>query len=217
MKSNYCHIIGIIDRSGSMGGLEDEVIGGFNNFIKDQKEADGTATMTLVQFDDQYEVNYTFKDINDVPDLNRETYQPRGMTAMYDAIGKTINSTGLALSIMDENDRPDKVIVLIQTDGAENASNEFRDDVVKDMIKEQESKFSWTFVFLGANINAKATASHLGINKKMSMTFAANSAGMTSALKSVSENLTAVRGGSKKDMSYELHDYASQASAGATQ
>jgi uncharacterized protein YegL len=217
MKKDYCHILAIIDRSGSMSGLEKEVIGGYNNFIKDQKNAPGTATLSLIQFDDRYEVNYEFKDVNDVPDLNNDTYIPRGMTAMYDAIGKAIVSTGVKLSEMDESERPEKVVVLIQTDGMENASKEYGTKVIKDMIKEQEEKYSWDFVFLGANINAKDTACNIGINSAAAMTFGANSAGMTSAINSVSENLIKYRGGSKADMAYEEKDYLAQVSAGVTQ
>jgi len=217
LKENYCHIVAIIDRSGSMSGLETEVINGFNKFVEDQKKAPGSATMSLIQFDNEYEVNFEFTDIQDVKDLNNDTYIPRGMTAMYDAIGKAITSTGVKFSEMDENERPDKVVVLIQTDGAENASQEYNALTIKNMIKEQEEKYSWSFVFLGANINAKATASNIGINQKMSMTFAANSRGMTSALNSVSENLSAVRGGSKLDMCYEEKDYSAQVDAGASQ
>jgi len=217
LKKDYCHITAIIDRSGSMSGLQQEVIGSFNRFIEDQKKVKGKATLTLIQFDDLYEVNYEFKPLNDVPDLNNDTYQPRGMTAMYDAIGKAINSTGKKLSELDENNRPDKVVILIQTDGYENASREYSSESIKNMIKEQEEKYSWTFVFLGANINAKKTASNIGINTNMSMTFAANSVGMTSALNSVSENLIRYRNGSKADMSYEQKDYSAQMNAGVSQ
>jgi len=217
LKKDYYHIVGIIDRSGSMLSIRDEVIGGFNNFIRDQKKVEGKATMTLVQFDDEYLVNYEFIDIQNVADLNNETYVPRGMTAMYDAIGKTIVNTGIALSNMDENNRPEKVIVIIQTDGYENASQEYTSEVIKKMIKEQEEKYNWTFTFLGANINAKETANNIGINRKMSMTFAANSVGTSSAYNSVSENLTDVRCGTKLNMSYEDKDYSAQENAGVSQ
>ncbi len=216
MKKDYCHITAIIDRSGSMTGLEKEVINGFNKFVSDQKETQGTATISLIQFDGNYEVNYEFINIHDVVDLNEYTYIPRGMTAMFDAIGKTIVSTGKRLSEMDESERPDKVIVLIQTDGAENASQEYHSQTIKQMIKNQEEKYAWSFVFLGANINAKETAQNIGISNKMSMTFAANSRGMTSAYNTLSENLTSVRCGNKADMSYQKKDYVAQAKAGAT-
>ena len=217
MKKDYCHITAIIDRSGSMTGLENEVIGGFNSFLSDQKKVEGTATMSLIQFDNMYELNYEFVDIQDVKDLNHETYIPRGMTAMHDAIGKAIISTGTKLGELAEDDRPDKVIVLIQTDGEENSSHEFNVRTIKKMIEEQEKTYAWTFVFLGANINAKDTATNIGIDKKMSMSFAPNSKGMTSAYDSVSENLTQYRCGVKRDMSYEDKDYIAQSDAGAHQ
>ena len=214
MKKDYSHIVVIIDRSGSMAGLQDEVIGGFNNFLKDQKEVPGTATMTLVQFDDQYEVNYDFVDIQSVPDLNKDTYQPRGMTAMYDAIGKTINSVGAKLAAMDESERPEKVIVMIQTDGYENASQEFTQETIKSMIEEQKNKYSWEFVFLGANIDAVTTGVNIGIDKNKAMTYVANTMGTQFALRSVSENLCAYRTGVKSSMCYEEKDYAAQQQAG---
>lgn len=212
MKKGYTHIVMIVDRSGSMSGLENDVVGGYNSFVKDQKKAEGTATMTLVQFDNQYEVDYDFKDIQDVSDI---MYSPRGMTAMLDAIGKTIATTGETLSEMDESERPEKVIVMIQTDGAENASVEYNHDSIKKMIRKQEDDYNWDFVFLGANIDSKGTAMNIGIKGNNAMNFAANSAGMTSALNSVSENLTSVRCYAKADMSYESKDYTAQADAGA--
>jgi uncharacterized protein YegL len=210
MKKDYCHITAIIDRSGSMGGLEKEVIGGFNNFIKDQREIPGECTITLIQFDNEYEVNYEFSDINEVHDLNSDTYVPRGMTAMYDAIGKAITSTGKKLSEMDENDRPEKVIIFIQTDGMENASQEYGAQTIKDMIKEQEDKYSWEFVFLGANIDAKSVGTTIGISANNSMTYAATVKGTSCALKSVSENIVDYRLGKKTNMSYEDKDYKRQ-------
>ena len=214
MKKGYTHIVMIVDRSGSMSNLVSDVVGGYDSFVKDQKKAEGTATMTLVQFDNRYEVNYEFMDIQEVPKID---YIPRGLTAMLDAIGKTISSTGEALAKMDESQRPEKVIVMIQTDGAENDSREYTHESIKNMIKTQEDEFNWDFVFLGANINAKNTAVDIGIKSANAMTFAANSRGMTSALNSVSENLSNVRGGSKLNMSYENKDYASQSEAGAKQ
>ncbi len=214
MKKGYTHIVMIIDRSGSMYNLTNEVIGGFNSFVDDQKKAEGTATMTLIQFDNQYEVNCEFLDINEVPKID---YSPRGSTSMYDAIGKAIGTTGETLAGMDESERPEKVIVMIQTDGEENSSREYTGDSIKKMIKTQEGSYNWDFVFLGANINAKNTAINIGIKTSNAMTFAANSAGMASALHSVSENLTSVRGYTKSSMSYENKDYTAQSNAGASQ
>lgn len=211
MKKGYTHIIAIIDRSGSMSHLRNEVIGGFDTFVDDQKKAEGTATMTLIQFDNQYEVDFDFLNIQEVPNI---TYSPRGCTAMLDAIGKAINSTGEKLAGMDESDRPEKVIVMIQTDGEENASREYNADTIKKMITEQESTYNWDFVFLGANMDAVGTAVDLGMKSGNAMNFMANSRGMGAAINSVSENLTSVRCYSKANMSYETKDFTAQAQAG---
>lgn len=213
MKKGYTHIVMIIDRSGSMSGLKSDVVGGFNDFVDEQRKAEGTATMTLIQFDTTYAVNYEFKDIQDVPYID---YSTQGCTAMYDAIGKAINNTGVHLLKMAEEDRPEKVIVIIQTDGEENSSKEYTAYVIKEMIKTQENDYNWDFVFLGANIDSKTTAVNLGINYDNAMNFAPNSRGVRSAYQSVSENLTSVRRYDKADMRYENKDYTSQVNAGVT-
>ena len=211
MRNGYTHIIAIIDRSGSMGHLRNDVISGFNTFVDEQKMVEGSATLTLIQFDDEYEVNYEFKDIQDVPKIK---YSPRGYTAMLDAIGKSICATGEALEKMDESNRPEKVVVLIQTDGEENYSKEYTISAVKKLIDKQTNTYNWEFVFLGANIDAVGTAGRLGILSCNTMNFAANSRGMTSAINSVSENLSSMRSGSKDTMCYESKDYTAQTVAG---
>lgn len=217
MKENYTDVTVLIDRSGSMLNLRPEVIGGFNSFMEDQRKVEGECTVSLVQFDNHYEVNYTAVPVSHVADLSYETYQPRGLTAMYDAIGKTIVATGERLSVMNEKDRPDKVIFIIQTDGAENASQEYHASTIKKMIQTQESEFKWDFVFLGANINAKSTAMHIGIKEDKAMTFANNSDGATRAFASVSSNVAQFRSGSKSDMKYSTSDYVAQSNAGVEQ
>ena len=207
MKKDYTDIIAIIDRSGSMQDMAVEVVGSFTKFVKDQQEEKGTCTLTLVQFDDAYEVNYIAKDINDVPDIK---YIPRGMTAMYDAIGKTIISAGERLANMDEAERPKKVIVLIQTDGYENASKEYSASAIKKMITTQEKDYAWEFVFLGANINAKDTADMIGIKRANAMTYDPTAFGTKCAMASVSKNLKSFRSGSTASMSYDTSDYANQ-------
>jgi hypothetical protein len=171
MKQNYTHISIVLDRSGSMDSCQDITREGFNTFITKQKKETGEATVTLVQFDDQYEVNYEFKDLKRVDHLTKKTYQPRGMTALLDAIGKAINNTGKRLATMAEEDRPSKVLFVIQTDGFENASEEFTREKVFGMIKHQREKYQWNFVFLGANQDAIATAISFGIGAKSSMSY----------------------------------------------
>lgn len=214
MRKDYCDITFIIDRSGSMAGLRDDVIGSFNTFIDDQKKVKGEATFSLIQFDDQYEVDYEAVDIQDVKHLDRSTYSPRGMTAMFDAIGKTITATGKRLSDMPEALRPEKVIMMIQTDGQENASFEYTSEIVKSLIKEQQDVYSWEFVFLGSNIDAVGAATNIGIKMGNSMTYANNMAGTTCAFASVSRNMASYRCGSKVDMSYTGKDINAQVRAG---
>lgn len=214
MKQNYSDITVVLDRSGSMGVLTNEVIGAFNNFVDEQKQVEGEATFTLIQFDDQYEVNCEAIDIQAARHLDETTYVPRGMTALFDAVGKAILSTGKRLNAMAESDRPEKVIFLIQTDGEENASKEFSLSTIKSMIREQQEVYSWEFVFLGANIDAVSVAADIGIRRDRAMKYANNAEGVSEALCSLSTNLASFRRGNKVDMSYEESDYDAQEKAG---
>jgi hypothetical protein len=214
MKQDLCDITVVLDRSGSMFKLQDEVISAFNFFLDEQKKVEGDATFTLIQFDHQYEVIFEALNINEVVNLNQDTYVPRGITALLDAVGTAITSTGKRLAAMNERDRPSKVIFLIQTDGLENASKEFTAETVKKMISEQQDKYSWEFVFLGANIDAVSTATHLGIKERNAMTYFCSPGGTQDAFLSVSSNMASFRRGDKKDMSYEEKDFKAQEKAG---
>jgi len=214
MNKNYCDITVVLDRSGSMDCLKGEVIGAFNTFVDEQKKVEGEATFSLIQFDDRYEVNYEAIDIQKVEPLNEDTYVPRGMTALYDAVGKAIISTGKRFSLMDESERPGKVIFLIQTDGEENASHKHSLKKVKSMIKEQQEKYSWEFVFLGSNIDAVSVATDIGIKQDRALKYANNAQGTSHAFMSVSNNLSSFRRGDKRDMSYEEKDLDAQKKAG---
>ena len=134
-KKDFNEIICILDRSGSMASVATDAIGGFNQFLKDQKELPGEASLTVVLFDNKYELLHENTPINDVPDLNFKTYVPRGMTALLDAIGKTIDETGKRLKNTPEDQRPEKVIVSILTDGFENASCKYDKSKIKEMIE----------------------------------------------------------------------------------
>jgi uncharacterized protein YegL len=146
---NYTEVIAIIDRSGSMEPLRSDTIGGFNSFIEEQKKAEGRASITLVQFDDKYQIDYGGIDVNDVKPLDETTYVPRGGTALFDAVGRTVNAVGARLAKMEEDKRPGQVIILVITDGFENSSREFQTDKVQEMVKHQTEKYSWKFVYLG--------------------------------------------------------------------
>jgi uncharacterized protein YegL len=180
------HIVYIIDRSGSMSGRETDVIGGFNKFIKEQKEHSGEASMILVQFDNEYGPVSMWNNIQDAPELDNTSYVPRGMTALLDAVGRTINFQGDFLSSLPENDRPDKVVVLIMTDGMENDSKEFTSDQVKKMISHQRENYQWKFIFLGANQDSFETASGLGIPQAMTSNYDNTSEGVGRAYASAS-------------------------------
>lgn len=158
------HIAVLLDRSGSMADVKDETISGFNYFLKEQKSAGDNASFTLVQFDSEStDVVHEARPVRDVPDLNQDTYQPRGSTPLLDALGSTINSTGRTLAAIPEANRPDKVVFVVITDGQENASHQFTKARVKEMIDHQTGKYNWQFVYLGANQDAFAEAGAVGI------------------------------------------------------
>ena len=202
-----------------MSPIRNDVIGAINTFFEDQRKVDvGEVKISLIQFDSEYEENYIAKDIKDVVDLDWNTYVPRGMTALYDAVAKTVIKTGKRFEKMKESARPEKVIFIIQTDGDENSSHEYRDvSVVKQMIEHQTTTYSWDVVFMGANLNAKNLAGNMGINVANAMSYANTTDGFGKAFRSVSCNLTDVRLGTKCDMSYTTQDYISQSEEGINQ
>jgi len=158
------HIAVLLDRSGSMGDIKDDAIGGFNCFLKEQKAAGANATLTLVQFDtESTDVVHESMPILEVPDLNHQTFQPRGGTPLLDALGQTIDSTGRALAAIPEASRPNKVVFVVITDGQENSSHQHTKTSVKERIDHQSSRYNWQFVFLGANQDAFAEAGAVGI------------------------------------------------------
>lgn len=189
-RKNHAEIVFVLDRSGSMSSIKDDAIGGFNAFVDAQKKVAGTADITLVLFDHEYQKVYDAKDINSVELLTDKTYIPRGNTALLDAIGRSINEVGAKLNALKEDERAEKVIVCIITDGAENASKEFTNEKIKEMIEHQKSKYNWEFAYLGANQDSFATASMYGISKGMTSNFAADTDGTRGAYACLS-NLTA--------------------------
>lgn len=176
-------IVVVLDRSGSMDTISKPTVDGINSFIKEQKAAEGEAFMTLTQFDNQYEVSYSKKPIKEVDYLvNGVTFIPRATTALYDAIGRTIN----------ELQTTDDVIFVIVTDGHENASNEFTRERVFEKIEEKK-KLGWKFLFLGANQDAMATGNSLGISSNNSVTYNTNSQSVNTLFSMVSNKMTSYR------------------------
>lgn len=215
MKNGYSDITVVLDRSGSMACLVDEVIGAFNTFVDEQQQVAGQASFSLVQFDDRYEVYLDAVDLAKVGRLDRTTYVPRGMTALYDAVGRAIVATGTRLAALDEAERPDKVVFLIQTDGMENASHEFDAATLQEMIRHQQDKYAWEFVFLGANIDAGSVAEEIGIARDKALQYANNADGTRAAFAAVSDNLAGFRRGDRQHMAYAEEDREAQRKAGA--
>jgi uncharacterized protein YegL len=186
MKKDFTEIVCIIDRSGSMISVQNDAIGGFNAFIKAQKKIPGTANATLVLFDHEYEEVYSGKDLNSVDDLNEDTYVPTGMTALMDAVGRTIVTVGERLIKLEEKDKPEKVIICVLTDGYENASKEYSKSKVAEMIQHQQDKYSWKFIFLAANMDAVAEAQSLNIPTQDAFKFNATNKGTRKAFQALS-------------------------------
>jgi uncharacterized protein YegL len=172
-------IIFVLDRSGSMSSVLESTIQGFNTFLAEQKKIDQPCNFTLIQFDDQYEVVINNQVLKYVPELNTNTFVPRGGTALYDAVGKAINS---------RKDTTNNVIFVILTDGHENVSREFDQRKISALITEQRAR-GWNFTFLGANQDAMLSARALSIDANAVMNYAANSVGVSNTFKSVSRAL----------------------------
>lgn len=179
------HIAVLLDRSGSMEAVREETISGFNFFLKDQKAAGDNATFTLVQFDSEStDVVHESRKLGEVPDLNLDTFQPRGCTPLLDALGQTIVSTGKTLAAIPETNRPDKVVFVVITDGQENASHSFTKARIKEMIDHQTGKYNWKFIYLGANQDSFDEAGAVGIPKATTADYAPARAEMAFALTS---------------------------------
>lgn len=169
MKKDYTHIALIIDRSGSMSSNWSDVVGGYESIIKEQQEQDGKCTLTVAAFDDSYDLLEDFSNVQKVSD--KLEIRPRGMTALLDAIGKTVSSVGEKLAKMKERDRPEKVIVMVQTDGYENASKEYTKEKIKEMIETQTNVYNWEFMFLGASLDAVNEARNWGFDTSKSAVY----------------------------------------------
>ena len=193
MKENLTEIVFILDESGSMQPLTDDTIGGFNSYVEEQKKEPGEAYLTTVLFDDRYIILHDHINLKDVPSLTDHEYRPTGMTALMDAIGKTINNVGHRLANTPEEERPSHVIFVITTDGYENASREFTRTQVKRMIEHQQEKYSWQFLFLGAGIDAYKEASSIGIGGVHTMSVTADSIGTQNVYCSVSNASKSIR------------------------
>ena len=196
---NYTHVSFILDESGSMGSVRDDVIGGFNTMMAEQRAAEGKLTVSLCKFgthlDNNYQKVYSCVVAAEVPDLSQATFAPSGGTPLLDAVGRHINELGNVLRSMPEQQRPSKVIVVIMTDGQENQSREFTSKAqIAEMIKRQEDEFSWTFVYMGANVDAFGESSAFGVSAKNAVAYTSSKRGTSVAYAAASRGLLRARG-----------------------
>jgi uncharacterized protein YegL len=201
MDKQLTEIACVIDRSGSMESLCKEAIGGFNTFLDQQKAFPGKAKLTLVLFDHEYLVPCDHVDIQNVRPLDESTYEPRGTTAMLDAIGRTIDDVGRRLATTPEAERPGKVIVTILTDGIENASKDYTQAKVSKMIAHQQEKYGWQFLFLAANQDAIANARDLSIGAQDAVNFDATGDGVREAFAMQGYAVSCSRAGGRSGIS----------------
>lgn len=193
MRKNLTEIVFILDRSGSMRGLESDTIGGFNSMIEKQKKADGEALISTVLFDNFSEVIHDRVDVQKILPMTDKDYTVRGCTALLDAIGGAIHHIGNVHKYARAEDIPEHTLFVITTDGMENASRRYDSDKVKKMIERQKEKYGWEFLFLGANIDAVETARHFGIGADRAVNYHADSEGTQLNYEVVSEAICAVR------------------------
>ena len=193
MKKGLTELVFILDRSGSMGGLERDTIGGFNSMIEKQKNTEGEAFVSTVIFDHETEVIHDRKDIKDIEPMTNEQYFVRGSTALMDAVGSAIRHIGNIHKYARSEDVPEHTLFVITTDGMENASRRYSPAMVRDMIKRQKEKYGWEFLFLGANIDAVEAASHIGIEANRAVTYRSDSVGTQLNYRVISEAVTNLR------------------------
>ena len=194
MKKNLTEIVFILDRSGSMAGLEDDTIGGFNAMIEKQRKEAGDALVSTVLFDHETEVIHDRVDIRRIEPITRKEYYVRGSTALLDAVGGAIHHIGNVHKYAREEDLPEKTLFVITTDGMENASRKYSYDRLKAMIQRQKEKYGWEFLFLGANIDAAKEAARFGIRADRAANYHADKVGTNVIYETVNEAITQVRG-----------------------
>ena len=193
MKKNLTELVFILDRSGSMGGLEKDTIGGFNSMIEKQKAEAGEALISTVLFDNETEVIHDRLSLKDIPRMTEKEYYVRGCTALLDAVGGAIHHIGNVHKYAREEDRPEKTLFVITTDGMENASRRYSYDKVKTMIQRQKDKYGWEFLFLGANIDAAREAARFGIDADRAANYHADTVGTAVIYEAMNQAVCNVR------------------------
>lgn len=195
MKNNITELVFILDRSGSMSGLEGDTIGGFNSMIEKQKNQSGKCFISTVLFDNESEVLHDRVPLERIEPMTGKDYYVRGCTALVDAIGGAIHHIGNVHKYARREDVPEHTLFVITTDGMENASTKYTADKVKRMIERQKSKYGWEFIFLGANIDAVETAKRYGIDRNNAVNYHSDSEGTAVNYSAISDAVCMVRGG----------------------
>ena len=203
MNSKSTELVFILDKSGSMAGLESDTIGGFNALITKQKKEQGDARVTTVLFNHDYELLHDRISIKGIAPITDKEYEVSGTTALLDAIGSTIQKIGNAQKRTSEEERAGKVMFIITTDGHENASCEYNYKKIKSMIAHQKDTYNWEFVFLGANIDAVSTAEKFGIDEDFAVKYHADTEGTQLNYKVLNETVSSFRMGNKLDRSWK--------------
>ena len=177
MRKGLTEVVFILDRSGSMSGLEADTIGGYNSMLKKQKQEEGEAIISTVLFDDKAEILHDRKSLDQVEEITDKDYYVRGCTALLDAVGGAIHHIGKVQKGMSEEERPEKTLFIITTDGMENSSRRYSYDKVKKMVEKKKNKQHWEFIFLGANIDAVEVAGRFGVAANRAVRYECDSAG----------------------------------------
>ena len=197
MKKNLTELVMILDRSGSMGGLESDTIGGYNSMLQKQRLTEGEVLVSTVLFDNVSEVLFDRVPLDRMPQMTDRDYYVRGCTALLDAVGGAIHHIGNVHKYAREEDRPEKTIFVITTDGQENASSEYSYEKIQKMVKRQTEKYGWEFIFLGANIDAFSEAERLGICRERAVRYECDAVGTALNFSVLSETICDVRRGKK--------------------
>jgi uncharacterized protein YegL len=203
MKRNVTELVFILDKSGSMAGLEADTIGGFNAMLMKQQKAQGEAIVTTVLFNHQYELLHDRINVKGISSISEKDYEVGGTTALFDAIGFTIQKIINVQKRTSEEERAEKILFVITTDGMENASQEYSADKIKKMVQHQKEKFGWEFMFLGANIDAISTAARFGIDEEFAVDYHADQVGTQLNYEAVNEAVLNLRTGKKLDRSWK--------------
>ena len=204
MKKGLTEIVFILDRSGSMSGLEKDTIGGYNSLIKKQKKEEGEAYISTVLFDDRTEVLHDRVGLDKIKPMTEEEYYVRGCTALLDAVGGAIHHIGNVHKYAREEDRPEKTLFIITTDGQENSSRMYTYEKVKRMVERQKKKYGWEFLFLGANIDAVAEAGRFGIKPERAVNYECDEIGTAVNYRALNKAVSRVRNCAANEMDKAL-------------